>query len=142
MVWAVQDRRLAREQEHAVLGPAHLRWRENSPAENRRRWSGYDWSGSGEEWNASPEWKDALVAEVLEHFIPAGNVTLEIGPGAGRWSQPLLARAAELILVDVSERPLKLCAERFGEDPRIRYVLSRGNDLPGVDDGSVGAVWS
>jgi SAM-dependent methyltransferase len=139
---ALQDRRLTREQNRAVLGPAHLRWRENSSGENRRRWDGYDWSASGEEWNASPEWKDALVADVLERWIPASVVTLEIGPGGGRWSAELVRRASRLILVDVSERPLELCRERFAGDGRIEYVLSAGSELPGIPSATVDAVWS
>ncbi|MFZ2113596.1 MAG: hypothetical protein WAU77_07705 [Solirubrobacteraceae bacterium] len=85
----VEDRRLTAEQRRGVLGPAHLRWRENSSIDNRRRWSGYDWSGRGEEWNASSEWKQALIDDVLARWIPAGVVVLEIGPGAGRWSSEL-----------------------------------------------------
>jgi SAM-dependent methyltransferase len=138
----IEDRRLVGEQRRGVLGPAHLRWRGNSPLENRRRWSDYDWSGRGEEWNASPEWKRTLIEEVLARWIPAGTVVLEIGPGAGRWSQALLCRASRLVLVDVSERPLELCRERFDGDARIRYVLSPGSALPGVADGSIDAVWS
>jgi SAM-dependent methyltransferase len=46
------------------------------------------------------------------------------------------------VLVDVSERPLKLCRERFKNDARIQYILSSGSDLPGVEDGSIDAVWS
>ena len=140
--WAVEDRRLTAEQRRGILGPAHLRWRENSPIENRRRWSGYDWSGRGDEWNVSPEWKQALIEDVLARWIPAGSVVLEIGPGAGRWSQALAARASRLALVDVSERPLELCRERFNGDIRIQYILSSGSDLPGVEDGSIDAVWS
>jgi hypothetical protein len=60
---------LAVEQRRGVLGPAYLRWRENSSVDNRRRWSGYDWSGRGEEWNASSEWKQALVDDVLVRWI-------------------------------------------------------------------------
>jgi SAM-dependent methyltransferase len=66
----------------------------------------------------------------------------EIGPGGGRWSEALAARASHLVLVDVSERPLELCRERFRDDSSIRYVLSSGSDLPGVQDGSIDAVWS
>jgi ubiquinone/menaquinone biosynthesis C-methylase UbiE len=44
--------------------------------------------------------------------------------------------------VDVSEGPLELCRERFAGDERIRCVLSSGSDLPGVEDGSIDAVWS
>jgi SAM-dependent methyltransferase len=140
--WTVEDRRLTAEQRLGVLGPAHLRWRWNSPIDNRRRWSDYDWRGRGEEWNASPEWKQALIEDVLARWIPTGGVTLEIGPGAGRWSQALAARASRLVLVDVSERALELCRERFDGDTRIQHILSSGNDLPGVEDSSVDAVWS
>ncbi len=142
MRWAVQDRRLEREQRELVLGPAHRRWRDNSASENRRRWTEYDWSGRGEEWNASAEWRAALVEHVLERWIPADSAVLEIGPGGGRWSASLLARSSRLVLVDVSARPLELCRELFGADPRVEYVQSSGNDLPGVADASIDAVWS
>lgn len=135
----VEDRRLRAEQRRGVLGPAHLRWRENSAIDNRKRWSGYDWSGRGEEWNVSPEWKRALIDDVLVRWIPVRAVVLEVGPGAGRWSEFLAERASRLVLVDVSERPLKLCRERFNEDARIQYILSSGSDLPGVEGGSIDA---
>lgn len=73
------------EQRRGVFGPAHLRWRGNSLLDNRRQWSSYDWSRRGEEWNVSPEWKQALIDDVLARWIPVGATTLEIGPGAGRW---------------------------------------------------------
>jgi len=125
-----------------VLGPAHRRWQANSAAENDRRWSGYDWSRRGEEWNESPQWKRALIEDVLERWIAHGVATLEIGPGGGRWSEVLAARCSALVLVDVSARPLELCRARLGEDARITYVLSSGSELSGVADGSIDAVWS
>jgi SAM-dependent methyltransferase len=140
--FTIEDRQLTAEQRRGVLGPAHLRWRGNSPLDNRRKWSDYDWSGGGEEWNASSEWKQALIERVLVRWIPADASVLEIGPGAGRWSQALAPRASRLVLVDVSERPLQLCRARFGDDTRIQYILSSGSDLPGVEDGSIDAVWS
>jgi SAM-dependent methyltransferase len=138
--WAVEDRRLTAEQRRRVLGPAHRRWQ--GPTDHRRYWSTYDWSGLGEEWNASPGWKRSLIEDVLVRWIPADVAVLEIGPGAGRWSVALSERAPRLVLVDVSERPLELCRERFAGCERIQYVLSSGNDLPGVEDRSVDAVWS
>ena len=69
-------------------------------------------------------------------------MVLEIGPGASRWSAALQPRARRLILVDVSERPLALCRERFAEARNVEYVLSAGSDLPGVADSSVDAIWS
>lgn len=138
----VVDWRLEREQRKGVLGPAHRGWRGNSALENRERWTDWDWSSRGEEWTASEEWKQALIDDVLLTRIPAGGVVLEIGPGGARWSSVLQARTRRLILVDVSERPLELCRERFAAAENVEYVLSGGNDLPGVEDSCVDAVWS
>jgi SAM-dependent methyltransferase len=140
--WRVLDRRLEREQRKGVLGPAHRGWRGNSATDNRERWTSWDWSSGGEEWTASAEWKQALIEDVLLAWIPEGRVVLEIGPGAARWSAALQPRAQRLILVDVSDRPLALCRERFAGAGNVEYVLSSGNDLPGVADSSVDAIWS
>jgi ubiquinone/menaquinone biosynthesis C-methylase UbiE len=110
--------------------------------DNRERWTDWDWSAGGEEWTASAEWKQALIDDVLLARIPEGGVVLEIGPGATRWSAVLHPRARRLILVDVSDRPLALCRERFAGAENVEYVLSAGNDLPGVADSSVDAIWS
>ena len=138
--WAIEDLRLGREQAAGVLGPAHRAWR--PVADHRRYWADYDWSQRGEEWTASPEWKQTLIDDVLERWIPAGGAVLEIGPGAGRWSEVLLERSAEVVLVDVSEGPLELCRERFTGATNVEYVLSSGSDLPGVRESSIDAVWS
>jgi ubiquinone/menaquinone biosynthesis C-methylase UbiE len=133
---------LAIEGRRGVLGPAHERHADHSAARNREVWSLYDWQTKGEEWSASPEWRLALVAEVLEPYIPEGGTILEIGPGAGRWSEVLRDRADKLIVVDVAERALELTAERLGGNGNVDYVRSPGSALPGVPDGSVDAVWS
>lgn len=140
--WALEDRRLTREQGRLELGPAHRNWRGNSAGENRARWDGWDWSGAGEEWNASPEWKQALIDDVLARWIPSGGAVLEIGPGAGRWSEPLLALASRLVLVDVSDMPLELCRRRFAGADNVEYVRCRGSDLAPLADASIDAVWS
>lgn len=140
--WQLIDLRLEREQRRGVLGRAHRSWRGNSTVDNRKRWTDWDWSEGGEEWNASTAWKQALIDDVLLRWIPDDRVVLEIGPGASRWSAALQPRARRLILVDVSERPLALCRERFAEARNVEYVLSAGSDLPGVADSSVDAIWS
>ena len=61
-------------------------------------------------------------------------------PGAARWSAALHQRARRLILVDVSERPLALCRAHFAGAENVDYVLSSGDDLPGIADASVDAV--
>lgn len=73
---AVEDRRLISEQQRGVLGPAHLRWRGNSPDDNRRRWSTYDWRGCGDEWSIWPGWKRALIEDVLERAHPDSSSSM------------------------------------------------------------------
>jgi SAM-dependent methyltransferase len=136
------DRWLELEQSRRVLGPAHRSWTGNSVAENLDRWTGWDWSALGEEWNASPEWKQGLIDDVLRKTIPPGGTVLEIGPGGGRWSEALAERADHLVLVDVTPRVLDVVRERLGDSPNVSYVRSSGSDLPGVADGSVDAIWS
>ena len=138
----MEDALLDIEGERGVFGPAHRAWRDNSADENRKRWNRWDWSRLGEEWNASEDWKQALVDEVLLPTIPAGGTVLETGPGGGRWSVLLQPRSERLILVDVAPRPLDLVAERLGDAPNVEYVLTDGSALPGVSDSSVDAVWS
>jgi ubiquinone/menaquinone biosynthesis C-methylase UbiE len=111
-------------------------------ADNRERWTHWDWSGRGEEWNASSEWKQALIDDVLMKWIPMDQVVLEIGAGAGRWSAFLQPRTRRLILVDVTERALALCRQRFVAADNVEYVLSSGNDLPGIARSSIDAIWS
>jgi SAM-dependent methyltransferase len=139
---ALTDRLLELEQRRGVLGPVHRRWSEHSPAENRSQWTEWDWSGMGEEWNASAEWKQALIDDVLLPTIPPGGTLLEIGAGGGRWSEVLVPRAERTILVDVTPAVLEICRERLSEHSDVKYVLSHGSDLPGVEDGSVDAIWS
>ena len=79
---------------------------------------------------------------MLLRVIPEGGTVLEIGPGGGRWSVVLAPRCERLVLVDVAPRVLELCRERLGDPDHVSYVRSSGSDLPGVEDGSVAAVWS
>jgi SAM-dependent methyltransferase len=138
----LEDALLEIEGARGMFGPAHRGWRDNSAAENRRRWDQWDWSRLGEEWTASEPWKQAMVDEVLLPTIPAGGTVVEIGPGGGRWSVVLQPRAERLILVDVAQRPLDLVAERLGGASNVEYVLTSGSALVGVADASVDAVWS
>jgi SAM-dependent methyltransferase len=138
----LEDALLEIEGARGVFGPAHQGWRDNSAAENRRRWDQWDWSRLGEEWTASEPWKQAMVDEVLLPTIPPGGTVLEIGPGGGRWSVVLQPRAERLILVDVAQRPLDLVAERLAGAANVEYVLTSGSVLAGVADGSIDAVWS
>ena len=130
---------LRREGAKGVLGPAHRRFRGQTALDNRDLWTSYDWSGGGTEWGPEAS-RDALVAELL----PAGGhrVIVEIGPGAGRFSEVLAERAERLVLVDVTEEALRRCEARLGRGPGIAYLRTDGASLPGVETDSVDVVWS
>jgi ubiquinone/menaquinone biosynthesis C-methylase UbiE len=105
-------------------------------------WSGWAWEGGGEEWTASEDWKASLVEHVLEPAIPIGGTVVEIGPGAGRWTQILHERADRLILVDITPTTLELCRVRLGDPPDVDYLRSGGSDLAAIATDSVDSVWA
>jgi ubiquinone/menaquinone biosynthesis C-methylase UbiE len=139
---AIDDVLLSIEGRRGVLGPAHRSHQDHSAERNRDTWSGWDWGALGEEWTQSEEWKRALVAEILRPTMPPGGTLLEIGPGAGRWTEFLVEQADRVILVDVSSRVLDLCRDRFGDGNSMTYIANDGSDLPGVTNESVDGVWS
>lgn len=136
------DRLISMEGERGVLGPFLRDYDQHTVRDNRTTWTEWDWRRRGEEWSQSEEWKRSLIEHVLRPYMPRQGAIVEIGPGGGRWSEALLELARELILVDVTERALEVCRERFGALPNLRYVLTSGSDIPDVADHSADAVWS
>jgi SAM-dependent methyltransferase len=114
----------------------------NSRRLNKEIWEAWNWNAGGEEWSQSPEWKASLTRCVLEKEIPSGSRVLEIGPGGGRWTEPLLARASAYVGVDISAACIEHCRRRFGNDPRAQFAVGSGSDLAMLADGSVDAIWS
>jgi ubiquinone/menaquinone biosynthesis C-methylase UbiE len=136
------DRRLAAiEQRKRLVAPWTISARRFTAADNRALWNGYDWSQAGEEWTRSADWKQSIIRDLLLPNIPSGCVALEVGPGGGRWTEILQARVGQLHVVDVAEKPLALCRERFAAATHIDYHLSDGRTL-GVADRSIDVVWS
>src|SRR2546421_4520070 len=109
---------------------------------NREIWNHWDWEGRGDEWTLSPEWKESLVRLVLRKYIPTGKTVLEIGPGAGRWTEFLLPMSASLIGVDISQKCVDLCREKFRAGGNAKFLVTPGNSLEGAADQSVDAIWS
>jgi ubiquinone/menaquinone biosynthesis C-methylase UbiE len=118
---------------------------------NRRFWEAYDWTQGGEEWTETVRfyrqmdpkgWKDSLIREVMEKHIREGDTVVEIGPGAGRWTEALLMRATRLLAVDISAKCLELCRQRFSERPNIEYFLIKEPHLEFVAPNSVDSIWS
>lgn len=67
--------------------------------------------------------------------------TLELAVGHGRHSEKLLPLVEHITLVDINESNIAFCRERFGDDPRITYIVNDGNKLTGVPDQSVTFVY-
>jgi SAM-dependent methyltransferase len=118
-----------------------------SAQENRDRWTHHKWERQGDEWSPgrSPEGTSVLwfrtVLPRIQRFVPTGTV-LEIGPGFGRWTQYLRQLSRRLILVDVSERCIAACRERFGDDTHLEYFTNDGASLDMVPDRSVDFIFS
>ncbi|WP_395747338.1 class I SAM-dependent methyltransferase [Prosthecobacter sp.] len=114
----------------------------NSSALNKAIWEAWDWSAGGEEWSPSEEWKASVIHCVLEKHVPCGSRVLEIGPGGGRWTVPLLARASEYVGIDISASCVELCRRQFAHELKARFAVGSGSDLQGVPDGSIDVLWS
>jgi 16S rRNA (adenine1518-N6/adenine1519-N6)-dimethyltransferase len=73
-------------------------------------------------------------AHQLERIVAAGEVTatdkvLEIGPGLGPLTDLLLARAGEVLAIEMDGRLVEFLAERFGTEERSVELLA--NELAG-----------
>jgi ubiquinone/menaquinone biosynthesis C-methylase UbiE len=136
------DGRLAAiERRNHVIEPWSISARRFTAADNRALWNTYDWSRRGEEWTRDSCSKERVVTELLEPNVPSGSVALEVGPGGGRWTDILRQRASRLLIVDVADRALELCRERFNGCSNIEYLLTDGRTLA-VADSTVDAIWS
>jgi len=114
----------------------------NTIENNYRMWDKWDWSRGGEEWTHSQEWKQSLIEDVMRVHLPAHSDLLEIGPGAGRWTEPLLEMARNLVVVDLSDKCIELCRRRFASAPNIEFHVNDGRTLRAVASDSVDGVWA
>jgi SAM-dependent methyltransferase len=113
--------------------------------DQRQGWARHHWRGRGEGWSklwggSVYEWWGTIYPRVRE-FVPAGTV-LEIGMGYGRWTRFLLHACDQLIGVDLVEKCVRSCRERFAEYPRAAFHQNDGLSLEMVPDRSVDLVFS
>jgi ubiquinone/menaquinone biosynthesis C-methylase UbiE len=115
-----------------------------SREDNRRHWNEeHDWTDRGEVWTPDARWKRTIIDQTLTPFVHPGMTVLEIGPGGGRWTCEILKRdVRRLLLVDIAERCLQICRERFADRTDIEYHCNDGRSLPFVRDGEIDLVWS
>jgi SAM-dependent methyltransferase len=98
------------------------------------------WDGSDEAWSepwggSEAQWFGTFLPR-LRHYLPAGTM-LEIAPGFGRWTRFLADHCDRLIGVDVAERCVEACRERFRSSGQMTFVVNDGLSLDAVDDDDV-----
>ncbi len=114
--------------------------------ENRSTWeTTYGWDDAGEEWSSAwggsrMQWYGTILPRIAD-FLPAGTI-LEIAPGFGRWTKYLKDSCRKLFLVDLSQKCIDACRERFGDDGNIEYFRNDGMSLDMIPDGSIDFVFS
>ena len=117
-----------------------------SVEQNKAVWNdSYDWKQVGDEWSKSwggpqMQWYGSLLPR-LHTFLPSRTI-LEIAPGFGRWTQFLKDQCTSLIVVDLSERCIQACQERFAGVSNITYHVNDGKSLDMVPDDSIDFVFS
>jgi len=117
-----------------------------SVEQNKAVWNdSYDWKQIGDEWSKSwggpqMQWFGSLLPRI-HAFLPAQTI-LEIAPGFGRWTQFLKDQCASLIVVDLSERCIQACQERFADVSHIAYHVNDGKSLAMVPDDAIDFVFS
>lgn len=115
----------------------------NSKELNSIIWESWNWGkGAGEEWTKSKGWKQSLIDDVMLKYLKKNNTVLEIGPGAGKWSETLQQLALNLILVDISKKCIEICKKRFHDCSNVSYFETTGSSLSFLPDNSVDFIWS
>jgi SAM-dependent methyltransferase len=105
----------------------------------------YDWSQDGDEWSnwwgGTPAiWFGTLLPRI-HAFIPTGTI-LEIAPGYGRLTQYLKDECDRLVVVDLADRCIEHCRERFADATNIEYHVNDGRSLEMLEDDSIDFVFS
>jgi len=86
------------------------------------------WEGQGREF------EDLTERKALRRLLPkSGKTLIEVGAGFGRLAD-LYQHFEQVILLDYSISLLSEAQNRFGKDPRFRFVTASVYNLPFVDD--------
>lgn len=114
--------------------------------ENRSFWNNRcDWGRAEKEWSqrwgtSYMQWYGTILPRIRP-FLPAQTI-LEIAPGFGRWTDFLKDYSANLTLVDLSEKCIRACQERFADFPHITYFVNDGKSLDMIRDNTIDFVFS
>ena len=114
--------------------------------ENQTCWnSTYPWIQQGEEWSSEwggseAQWHGAILPRI-HAFLPTGTI-LEIAPGFGRWTHYLKNYCDSLIGVDLGEKCIRDCRQRFASERHLTFYTNDGKSLAMIPDESIDFVFS
>jgi len=113
--------------------------------DNLSFWSHYNWDQQGDEWSAAWGstqflWWGTIFPRILS-FVPHESI-LEIAPGYGRFTFYLKDLCQHLAIVDLTERCIEACKQRFASSPNISYYLNDGKSLAMIPDHSIDFAFS
>lgn len=112
--------------------------------ENKKVWNEeHDWSDLGEVWTPSAFWKENVLRWTMQRYLKPNARILELGPGGGRWTAELLKyNPTRLALVDIAEKCISICKERFAERKDIEYYINDGQSIPIPGEKCFDMIWS
>jgi ubiquinone/menaquinone biosynthesis C-methylase UbiE len=114
--------------------------------ENKSSWDGnYNWQNRSDEWSAAwggafMQWYGTIFPRIKAH-VPINSI-LEIACGCGRWTQYLKDLCKHLTVIDLSEKCISACKQRFSEFSHIEYHVNDGKSLDMIPDGSTDFIFS
>ena len=105
---------------------------------NSAKLFGYDW---GDPEDSNDRWGNYLEIKkkLLRNIRPTATV-LEIGSLGGKWTQYIL-HARHIICVDINELGFEYIKKKLPHE-NITFYLTGGDELHGVEDGTVDFVFS
>jgi len=105
----------------------------------------YSWHDGGDEWSrpwGGPvnQWQQTVLPRI-PNLATAKNI-VEIACGCGRWSHFLKDHCDNFVGVDLSEKAIGRCKERFNGLEHMSFYANDGTSLGMVADNSVDLVFS
>jgi len=114
-------------------------------SENQRVWTDRDWQDKGDYWSRGWGGTELLwwgtILPRIHAFVPTGSI-LEIAPGYGRCTQYLKDLCHHLTVVDLTEKCIEACRQRFSSSPHLTYHVNDGKSLDMVPDRSIDFAFS
>ncbi|MEW6138339.1 MAG: class I SAM-dependent methyltransferase [Thermodesulfobacteriota bacterium] len=110
----------------------------------------HHWSKQGDEWDGNADysrqpyekWKQSVFETFIFPHVSGDSSVLEYGVGQGRWTEPILVRAKEVIGVAISRKCIDFCKQRFAQYKNATFIESNGRDLSFVGNESIDFLWS